>query len=61
MLTELKKDQLSCLPVDPYMFNNEDWDDLERHLVCILREDKIAPSTQELPPILIPSKKDDHV
>ena len=46
-LTDLEKDRLYRLPLDPNMFNQDDWNDLERRLIRVLKEDGISSSCQK--------------
>lgn len=47
MLTPSEIERLCCLPLDPQMFNKEDWDQIECRLIRVLKEDGISSSCQK--------------
>lgn len=47
MLTPSEIERICRLPLDPQMFSREDWDDLERRLASVLKEEEVLSSRQE--------------
>ncbi|OGZ63881.1 MAG: hypothetical protein A3A98_01175 [Candidatus Staskawiczbacteria bacterium RIFCSPLOWO2_01_FULL_40_39] len=61
MLTELEKERLCRLPLDPQMFDKEDWNDLQFRLMRVLEEEEIFSSYQELSLVPTPPQNGENV
>ena len=58
MLTELEKDRLCLLPIDPHMFSEDEWNDFQRRFARALKAQEVMFLLQELPPIATPSNNE---